>query len=117
MNVDSIQPTTAVSSAPVVDRVAEHATETYGKPQANPWLPGNQPNHQQVEKALDSINKQFEQSDISLRFNKDEDSGTLVIKLVDQTTGETVRQIPTASQLQISAALGRLQGKIFARKA
>ena len=45
------------------------------------------------------------------------DTGTIVIKMVDQLSGETVQQIPSEALLRLSAALGKTQGQLFDQKA
>ena len=54
---------------------------------------------------------------IALNFSRDEETGTIVVKLIDQTSGETVQQIPAEALLHLSAALGKLQGQLFDRRA
>ena len=70
-----------------------------------------------LEKVIDSIQEAVKDSNISLQFSHDEDSGSIVITLVDQTSGETVQQIPSKAVLHLAAALGKLQGHLFDRKA
>ncbi|MBS1812400.1 MAG: flagellar protein FlaG [Acidobacteria bacterium] len=70
-----------------------------------------------LEKVIDSIQEAVKSSNISLEFSRDEDSGSIVIKLVDQTSGEAVQQIPSKAVLHLAAVLGKLQGQIFDRKA
>ncbi len=54
---------------------------------------------------------------IELQFSRDDDTGTIVIKLVDQRSGETVRQFPSEALLRLSAALGKTQGQLFDQEA
>ena len=56
-------------------------------------------------------------ANISLNFSRDEETGAIVTKLVDQTSGETVQQIPTEASLHLAAAIGKLQGQILDTKA
>lgn len=50
---------------------------------------------------------------IELNISRDDDTGTIVIKLVNQLSGETVQQIPNEALLRLSAALGKTQGQLF----
>ena len=70
-----------------------------------------------LEKVIDSIQEAVKGSNISLQFSRDDDSGAIVIKLVDQTSGEAIQQIPSKAVLHLAAVLGKLQGQIFDRKA
>ena len=48
--------------------------------------------------------------DISLKFSKDEATNDLVVELIDQKTGEAIRQFPTAVSLSLAATFQKLQG-------
>ncbi len=76
--------------------------------------PEQEPNVEQVVKSLAEAVRGF---DIALNFSRDEKTGAIVIKLIDEHSGETVQQIPTEVTLRLSAALGKLQGQLFSRKA
>jgi flagellar protein FlaG len=67
----------------------------------------------QLEKALGELSQAMEHSDISLKFSKDEETGRIVIQMIDQKSGDMVQQIPDAAMLHVAAVLGKLQGKIF----
>lgn len=77
-------------------------------------FPSRSPN---VEDALRTLEKAIEGSNLSLNFSRDDETGSIVVKLVDQTSGEIVQQIPTEALLHLSAALGKLQGQVFDQKA
>jgi flagellar protein FlaG len=66
---------------------------------------------------LQPLEEAVKVANISLNFSRDEETGNIVIKLVDQTSGETVQQIPSEATLHLSAALSKLQGQIFDTKA
>ncbi|MBI1766224.1 MAG: flagellar protein FlaG [Acidobacteria bacterium] len=67
--------------------------------------------------AAQALSEAVKQSQIDLKFSRDDDTGTIVIKLVDQLSGETVQQIPTEALLRLSAALGKTQGQLFDQQA
>ena len=70
-----------------------------------------------IEETLRSVDEVVKPYNIALNFSRDEETGTIVIKLVDQTTGETVSQIPAEVRLHLTASLGKLQGRLINRKA
>ena len=70
-----------------------------------------------AEEALRSLEESVRASNIALNFSRDEETGTIVVKLVDQTSGETVQQIPSEALLHLSAVLGKLQGQLFNQQA
>jgi len=63
-----------------------------------------------VEKFVDSFASQ-------LQFSVDESSGTRVVTVIDRTTSEVIRQIPSEEMLQIAKALDRLQGLLVRQQA
>ena len=85
----------------------------FGKTAGTP-SPNQEPN---IEQAIKSLADAVQDFDITLNFSRDEETGAIVIKLINQQSGETVQQIPTEATLRISAELGKLQGQLFSRKA
>ena len=71
----------------------------------------------EVEQAVASLENAAKEHDIALKFSRDEDTGTIVIQLIDQKSGEQVQQIPSEVALRVAAELGKLQGNIFSQKA
>lgn len=70
-----------------------------------------------VEQALHTLESAVQENNIALNFSRDEETGVIVVKLVDQSSGETVQQIPAEALLHLSAALGKLQGQLFDKTA
>ena len=71
----------------------------------------------QLEQVSKRIQEAIQDTNISLNFSRDEESGTIVVKLIDQLTGEAIQQIPSEAALRLAAALGKLQGQFFNQKA
>ncbi|NMG45883.1 flagellar protein, partial [Aromatoleum toluvorans] len=67
--------------------------------------------------AVAEVQKVLEPVAQNLRFSIDEDTGRTLVKLVDSTTDEVIRQIPSEEVLAISKALDRLQGLLIQQKA
>lgn len=74
------------------------------------------PDERSVEAALQSLNQDFRPHGISLRFSQDDKSKTVVVEVVDERTGETLRQIPDETMLKLSNALSSLQGRVVDRE-
>ncbi len=53
------------------------------------------------------------QNDISMKFSTNEQTSEIVVQLVDENTGETIRQIPNEVSLKLAAANIKLQGLII----
>ena len=71
----------------------------------------------EVEEALRSVDEAMKDSNVSLKFSRDEETGTMVVEMVDRNSGETLRQLPSEASLHLAATLGKLQGLVFDRKA
>lgn len=69
-----------------------------------------------VKKATESINKLVQQFDRNLQFTVDEDTGVNVVRVVDTSTKEVIRQMPTEEMLAIAKALDKLQGLLIRDK-
>ena len=70
----------------------------------------------QATAALDEINQSLQMAAIGVRFEFDKDARTLITKIVDVQSGEMIRQMPSEEMLQVSKALGKLQGLLVSQK-
>ena len=75
------------------------------------------PSTDEVRDAIQQIEQAILPSAQGLRFSIDEDSGTTVVKLIDTETQTVLRQMPSVEALEISKALGKLQGLLVKEKA
>ncbi|MFN0317456.1 MAG: flagellar protein FlaG [Burkholderiales bacterium] len=79
--------------------------------------PVPQGHHAQVTEAVDAINAHLQRVSRNLQFSVDQDSGRVVVKVVDGETDTVIRQMPSEEALAISHALDKLQGLIIEHKA
>jgi len=70
-----------------------------------------------AEAAAGELDQALAPYGVSLEFSRDEDTGTIVIKMFDSTSGEALKQIPNAAALKLSAEFEKLQGRLFSRRA
>ena len=75
------------------------------------------PGIDEVRDAVKKIEQVVSPATQDLRFSIDHDTGTTVIKLIDTQTQTVLRQIPTVEIMEISKALGKLQGLLVREKA
>lgn len=61
--------------------------------------------HEQVKAAVEQIDSLLKASRRELQFQVDEDSGEVVVRVRDATTGEVIRQIPGEDALRMARAL------------
>jgi flagellar protein FlaG len=71
----------------------------------------------QVKSAVGEINKSLEASGQNLEFSLDEDSQKVVVKVIDTTTKEVLRQMPTKEALEIAKSLDKMQGLLIDQEA
>ena len=67
--------------------------------------PANVPTSEQLKEAVSQLNKASQDKSQGLEFSIDDDSKRTVVKVIDQTTKEVLRQIPTPEALEIAKAL------------
>jgi flagellar protein FlaG len=67
------------------------------------------PSPAEVRKAVESANRTLTEKSSELSFQLDDDTGSVVVKLVDTKTKEVLRQIPSPEALAIAKALAEEQ--------
>ncbi|MCB5188016.1 flagellar protein FlaG [Methylobacillus caricis] len=75
------------------------------------------PSQNSVESAVKQINEFISPVMQSIQFSTDNDSGKVVVKVVDSETQKVLRQIPNEEVLQIAKTLGKLQGLVIRQTA
>jgi flagellar protein FlaG len=78
---------------------------------------GTQPSRDDLHAAVKKINESMPPSAQSLQFSIDEDSKDIVVKVIDQSTKEVVRQIPTEEALEIAKSLDKMRGLLIRQTA
>ncbi len=74
---------------------------------------GAAPTMDELQDAVGKLNASVQASSQSLQFSIDEDSKRTVVKLIDLTTKEVVRQYPTEEALRISKSLDNFKGGLL----
>jgi uncharacterized FlaG/YvyC family protein len=116
MNIDSLKPIRIEGINP--SGPERHMLPTKGQggevgPHPEVTSPGNTVGLQETDKALRELSQAAEPFNVSLKFTKDEETGTIVVEVIDRKSGETLSQFPNGAMLQLAATLTKLQGKIF----
>jgi uncharacterized FlaG/YvyC family protein len=81
----------------------KHRAETADRPEKE----------QTKENSHERLQAVLSEHDISLNFRRDEKSGQLVVELIDNKTGEAVRQMPSEVSLKLGEAFERVQGQFI----
>jgi len=110
----NIQPVSSPATPRVDDRSAQPAApagaaETTGK---SKLADGVKPSREDVSAAVKKMNDAMQGSSQSLQFSIDEDSKDIVVKVIDQSTKEVVRQIPSKEALQIAKSIDKSMDKM-----
>ncbi len=75
------------------------------------------PEPTQVQQALDAVRDVISPVAQNLQFSIDDDTGQTLIKVIDTTTDEVLRQIPSEEIVAIAKALDKLQGVLIKQQA
>jgi flagellar protein FlaG len=94
-----------VSTDAAVAQGAARAPATAVETAAAVKAPSAAPSLDQVNEAVSQLNKSSQAKSQGIEFSIDTDSKRTVVKVVDQTTKEVLRQIPTPEALEIAKAL------------
>ena len=94
-------PPTAVNSA------ARGSNAEQGKDSA-------QDQRQNLQSSIDALNEFIKPQNTSLEFSIDDDSGTVVVKVMDK---EVIKQFPSEEALELAKALDKLKGLLVQQKA
>lgn len=84
---------------------------------ANPENKGSQVKPEELKSAVEKIQSFVNISTSDLNFSIDDESGGTIIKVIDRSTKEVIRQIPSEEMLEMSQALDRLQGLLVKNQA
>ncbi len=66
-----------------------------------------------LEEMVQEINREYSMRKISLKFSIDDESGSLIIKVLDTANEKIIRQIPPESILALRRRMSVLLGDIF----
>ncbi len=72
---------------------------------------------EQIERTVDEIRRQIAPVDQNLLFTIDKETGKTIVRLIDSSTKEILRQIPSEELIAIARALGKGQSGLIERKA
>lgn len=106
-SINSYDPLNNVAQMRVKAAVSDVPTTTKTM---TPEVQEVQPNDQEMEAAVDNLNKVIANSLQSIQFSMDKEAGRVVVKVLDSETKQVLRQIPNPEVLAISKNLARLQG-------
>jgi flagellar protein FlaG len=71
---------------------------------------------EELNKAVNDISASMNMMQKGLAFKVDEESGVQIVKVIDVTTGELIRQIPNEEALDIAKKLNEVTGLLMKTK-
>jgi len=71
----------------------------------------------QIKKALEEANRKMQSLGGSLEFSIDQQTRKTVVRIIDTSTNQLIRQIPSEEMLTIAKSLDRLQGLLIKQHA
>lgn len=98
------------SAATTVTPIKESSTDTQLQqrwPDKREPMPGTV---NTLDDTLDQINNSLQAWSTGIRFNMDDEAQRLVVSIVDNTTGEVLRTVPSDAVIQIAKMIVQLQG-------
>lgn len=85
-------------------------------PASAPEMSARPPSPEELKQAVAAINQAMKQSNRNLEFTVDTDTDKTVVKMVDTSTGELIRQFPTETTLAISQGIEQFQQGLLLRQ-
>jgi flagellar protein FlaG len=71
----------------------------------------------QIEHAVGEVNASLESRSVGLQFEVDRDTDKVIVKVVDRSSGEVIRQIPSEEVVRIAKVLGKAAGLLVSQSA
>lgn len=100
---------------PVGTGTGTSKSTTSGTPPASTFSASDQ--REALESAAKSVENFVSLSNNNLSFSVDNETDKLVVKVMDKTTNEVIRQFPSEELLQLSKSLDKLQGLLLKQSA
>jgi flagellar protein FlaG len=114
-----MQPIASISNAPIqMTGDSLPAARAIVRPaEALPRSDHTEPSESLIKDAIGAANIALQQVTSNLEFSRDAASGKIVVRIVDASTLQVIRQFPSEEMLAIARALDRLQGLLLVGKA
>jgi len=74
------------------------------------------PSIAQLQRLIISMNKAIQQGNSNLEFTIDKGSERILVKLIDTSTGDVIRQIPSEEALAIAQSIEQMQQGLLLNK-
>jgi flagellar protein FlaG len=112
MNIEAVSTLTAGSSQAQLSKASDEVTVARKKAEDVAQDEKVEKKQVQPEELLSQIKALTEDGLYSVRFENDEQTSDLIVKIVDRENDEVIRQVPADEILKIRARLDDLRGNI-----
>lgn len=113
----AIQIVSSSNSAGTAGPVQKTPRQAQAAPQAQAaQQTGSSQGPDQIEQAVRDIQRAAQSMASELNFSVDQESGKTVVRVIDSTTQQLIRQIPSEEVIAISRAINRLAGLLVQEK-
>ncbi|GAB3372629.1 flagellar protein FlaG [Massilia agri] len=109
--------TPKLDERPAPDSIATRAPAARQPEETRAGQEAQQPSRKELDEAVKKINQSLPASSQSLEFSVDDESKQTVVKIIDLSTKEVVRQIPSVEALEIAKSLDKAMGRLISQKA
>ncbi|MBN8762481.1 MAG: hypothetical protein BGP20_01555 [Thiobacillus sp. 63-78] len=115
-----------IHNTPLMNQAALPAARTHGAAHTEPKVAADTPARDvprqvsaaELKSAVETLNKAMQQSNQNLEFSVDTDTKKVVVRMVDTSTGQLIRQFPSEETLAISRGIEAFQqGMLLKQKA
>ena len=117
MNINQLSAAGMTTPAPAVASFAPKAPAPAAVTAPAPVAASNPKPEEQVKEAVQKIQGVVDNLAHNLRISVDQDTGKIVVKVMDIHTDEVIRQIPTEEAISIARTLDKVQGLLLNDKA
>jgi flagellar protein FlaG len=101
------------STAPVLPRSGTIPVDEFVGSREAREISSDENNSQKVQEAVELVNRVFDRSPVDLNLSVDNDTETVVIKLIERESRKVIRQIPPDEILRLRQHLQELLGVVF----
>jgi flagellar protein FlaG len=99
------------------ERKIFHAPEARSPALPAAKVPEARPTPEQIAEAIATANKALKSVSSSVEFSLDHGTGKTVIRIIDSSNHQVIRQVPSEEMLAIARAVDRLQGLLLRQDA
>lgn len=111
-NVDIAAPDARAARSTASNEAAQVLTE-----QSVAQTQKTEATREKLEEAVKQVNDFVQPFNNGLQFSLDDDTGKTIVKVIDKTTDEVIRQFPSEEMLGIAKAIDTMKGLLIQQKA